>query len=137
LARRSGGRPTAVCVPSLGDQATPKADRDGVGAASRLQLREQMANVRLHGLLGEEQLLADLAIGEPVPDEPENLDLTRRRRLTDLAEGCERDDFAVAARPTPCGDLLELARVVLIPAQNLLALGSVHGSRIGGRETTL
>ena len=106
-------------------------------ATSRLQLREQVADVRLHGLFREEQLNADLAVRETVADQPENLELTRRRCLSDLAKRREWDDFAVAVRPAPRGDLLEATRVILVPAQNLLPLCGVHGSRIGFRDPTL
>jgi hypothetical protein len=96
-----------------------------------------VADVRLYGLLRKEELNADFPVGETVADEPENLELTRRRCLTDLAERREWDDFTVAVRPAPSSDLLEATRVVLVAAQNLLALCGVHGSRIGVWDTTL
>ena len=69
----------------LRDEPTPEANSYGVGSAARLKLRQQVADVRLDGLLREEEPLADLTIHEPVGDELENLDLAGRRILTDLA----------------------------------------------------
>ena len=43
-----------------------------------------MADVGLHGLLREEEALADLAVHEPVGDELQDLDLAGRRVLADL-----------------------------------------------------
>ena len=45
-----------------------------MGSAARLKLRQQVADVRLDRLLGEEEPLADL-VDEPVGDELEQLDL--------------------------------------------------------------
>jgi hypothetical protein len=56
-------RPGCVAA-ALDDQVSAKADRDRVGAAACLELREQVAHVRLHRLLGEEEALADLAVHE-------------------------------------------------------------------------
>ena len=50
--------------PDLLDQAAAEADRHRVAAAAGLQLREQVAHVRLDGLLGEEERLADLTVHE-------------------------------------------------------------------------
>ena len=69
----------------LRDEPTPEADRYGVGSTSCLKLREQVADVRLHGLLGKEEPFADLAVHESVCDELEDFDLARRRILPDLA----------------------------------------------------
>ena len=44
-----------------------------------------MTDVRLHRLLGEEQVLSDLTIDEPVRDELENLDLAGGRLLLELS----------------------------------------------------
>jgi hypothetical protein len=48
-------------------------------ARARLQLREQMADVRLDGLLGEKQPLPDRAVDQPVRDQLRHLDLTAAR----------------------------------------------------------
>ena len=52
----------------LADDAAAEADGDGVGARPGLQLRQQMADVRLHRLLGQKQPLPDLAVHETVRD---------------------------------------------------------------------
>ena len=69
----------------LRNEPTPEANRYGVGSAARLKLRQEMAHVRLDRLLGEEQPLADLPVDETVGDELENLQLTGRRLLLELA----------------------------------------------------
>ena len=74
----------ADCL-ALSNEPTPEANGYGVGSAARLKLRQQMADVRLHRLLGEEESLADLAVHEPVGDELQDLDLPRRRLLLELA----------------------------------------------------
>ena len=86
----------------LGNEPTPEANGYGVGSASRLKLREQMTDVGLHRLLGEEQVLSDLTIHEAVGDELKDLDLAGRRLLPQLLNlRLERDDLGdrgVAAR---------------------------------------
>jgi len=69
----------------LRNEPTPEANRYGVGSAARLKLREQVAHMRLDGLLREEEALADLAVHEPVGDELQNLDLAGCGILADLA----------------------------------------------------
>ena len=69
----------------LQDEPTPEANRYGVGSTSCLKLRQQVADVRLDRLFGQEESLADLAVHETVGDELENLDLTCRGVLADLA----------------------------------------------------
>ena len=93
----------------------------------------------LDRLFGEEQALSDLTVDEPVGDELENLDLTSGRVLTELASrrGRERDDCAVAAGAPARGSRLEAATVVAVAIQDLLTLGGVHGSRIGGPRVPL
>src|SRR5712691_3327754 len=94
---------------------------------ARLQLRQKMPNVRLHGLLGEEEALTDVAVDEAVRDKLEDLDLARCRLLLELPDGSlERNDLRAAAR-TPCRDFLKAARMVHVAAENLLALCGVHG----------
>ena len=66
----------------LGDQATAQADRHRVGPGARLKLRQQMTHVRLHGLLRQEEPLADLAVHEAVRDQSQ--DRKRRRRNAKL-----------------------------------------------------
>ena len=69
----------------LCDEPTPEADSYGVGSAARLELREQVADVGLDRLLGQEQPLPDLTVHEPVRDELKHLDLTCRRIWPDVA----------------------------------------------------
>ena len=123
----------------LANEPTPEANRYGVGSASRLKLREQVADVGLDGLLRKEEPFADLPIDEPVCDELQHFDLASRRVLTDLAGRGrrERDDRTAAGRAAPGGSRLEAAAVVSVPVQDLLALGRVHGSGIGARATAL
>lgn len=92
-----------------------------------------MADVRLDGLFREEEPLADLAVDESVRDELQHLDLARRRLLLELAENRRRegDHGTGAARAASCGGCLEAPAVVPIPAQDLLALCSVHARGIG------
>src|SRR5215470_5694124 len=104
--------------------------RPGAG----LQLCQQVADVRLDRLLGEEEADADLAVHEAVGDQLEYLDLTRRRLLLELLQGAgERDDLGAAAAPFRDG--VEASRMVDVAGQDLLALGSVHGRWRIGLET--
>ena len=50
----------------LRNEPTPEANRYGVGSTSCLKFRQQVTDVRLDGLLGEEEALADLAVDEAV-----------------------------------------------------------------------
>jgi len=110
-----------------------------VRARARLQLGEQVADVRLHRLLREEEALADLAVHETVGDQLENLDLAARRLLLEFAQRArERDDLGLLpAVRAPRRDLVESARVPDVTAQDLLTLGGVHGALIGGRQRPL
>ena len=105
-----------------------------MGSAARLKLRQQVADVRLDRLLGEEEPLADLTVDETVRDELENLDLAGGRLLLELAQGQgERDHLAVAVAVAVAPRRsrgLEAAAVVDVAAQDLLALGSVHTAGI-------
>jgi hypothetical protein len=100
-------------------------------ARARLQLRKQVANVRFHRLLREEEADADLAVDEAVRDQLQHLDLSRRRLLLELLQRAgERDHLGAAAAPFRDG--VEAPRMVDVTGQDLLALGSVHGRwRIG------
>ena len=126
------------CESALSNEPTPIANRYGVGSASRLELREQMPHVRLHGLLREEQPLADFPVYEAVGDQLQNLDLPRRRLLLELAKRVlERDHVRAAGTTTPRRDFLEAARMRQITAQDLLALSSVHARSIGAPSEPL
>jgi hypothetical protein len=122
---RGAGRPLA-----LADQPAAEADGDCVRAAAGLQLREQVADVRLDRLLREEEALADLAVDEAVTDQLEDLDLAVRRLLLELPQGSlERDDVGAPATAAAAsgGDRLEATRVVQVPAKDLFPFRSVHG----------
>jgi hypothetical protein len=114
------------------DDAAAEADRDGMRTGARLKLREKVADVRLHRLLGEEEPLADLAVDEAVGDQLEHLDLAHRRLLLELAQrALERDHLGARPGSAARRDLLEPARVICVPAQDLFALGGVHARDIG------
>jgi hypothetical protein len=123
----------------LTNEPAPEANRYGVGSASCLKLRQQMADVRLHRLLREEEPLADLAVHEAVCDELQNLDLTRGRILSDLPRRRrgERDHGAAASRAAPRRGRFEPPAVIAVPVQDLSALSSVHVFRIGRRAVPL
>jgi len=90
--------------------------------------------VRLDRLFREEEPNADLAVHEAVGDQLEHLDLPRRRLLLELLQRAgERDDLGAAA--APLRDSVEAPRMVDVTGQDLLALGSVHGSGRIGLET--
>src|SRR5581483_3604076 len=94
-----------------------------MGARARLELGEQMADVRLHGLLGEE---------EPLPD------LAHRRLLLELAQrSLERDDLGACGRAAAGSDLLETPRMAGVAVENFLALCGVHAGGIGPVEGPL
>src|SRR5262249_38590358 len=64
--------------PPLNLAAAP--DRDRVGAGSRLQLREEMADVRSHGALGYTPPRSRLAVREAAVDQRDNGTLLPRQR---------------------------------------------------------
>src|SRR3954453_16584339 len=98
-----------------------------MGARARLQLREEVADVALDRLLGEEETHADLAVHEAVRDQLKDLDLPHRRLLLQLAgRALEGDALRAVDRPTAGCALLEPPRVVLLAVKDLFALSSVH-----------
>jgi hypothetical protein len=121
------------------NEPTPEADSYGVGSTSCLKLRQEMAHVRLHRLLGEEESLADLAVDEAVSDELQDLDLAGGRILAELTlrRWREGNDGATASRAATCRSRLEPAAVVAITVQDLPALCGVHVSGIGAPVTAL
>src|SRR5690348_2482084 len=109
-----------------------------MGAGARLELREDVADVRLHRLLREEEPLADLAVHEAVGDQLEHLDLPHRRLLLELAErALERNHLGGAAAAPPRRDRFEAARVGGVAVEDLLAFCGVHGPNIGAATTPL
>jgi hypothetical protein len=122
---------------SSADQTAPKADGHGMRARSGLQLRQQVADVRLDRLLAETESLADLPVDKSVRDQLEHLDLAGGRLLLELLErGCERDHLGGAVG-TPGRDRLEAARMVHVATQDLLTLSSVHERAIGATKARL
>ena len=63
---------------------TVRPIHSGLGATLHAELRQQAGHVVLDGLLGEEQPFADLAVGQPVADQAENLTLARGERREPL-----------------------------------------------------
>ena len=115
----------------LREDPTTETDCDGMGTGAGLELREQMADVRLHRFLREEEHLADLAVDETFGDEPEHLDLARGGLLLELAQRSrERDDLGTLAS-TPGRRSVEALGMIGVPAQDLIPLDRVHECRIG------
>jgi hypothetical protein len=100
-----------------------------VCAAPGLQLREQMAYVALHRLLGEEEAHADLAVHEAVRDQLEHLDLARGRLLLELLQRPAEGNDLRALPAAPLRHRVEAATVVHVSGQDLFALCSVHRNR--------
>jgi hypothetical protein len=94
--------------------------------------------MRLDRLLREEKTVSDLAVHEAVGDELKHFDLAGRRLLLELLERTrERDHIGTAIAASLC-NRVEAAAVVHVSGQDLLTLGSVHGSgRIGLDTQTL
>ncbi len=116
----------------LADDPAAEADGHRMRTRASLELRQQMAHMRFHRLLRQEQPLADLAVHKPVRDELQHFDLPARRLLLELAKrALKRDHVRPAGTTTPRRDFLEAARVGQITAEDLLALSSVHGPSIG------
>ena len=99
-----------------------------------------MADVGFHRLLGEEQLLPDLAVHKAVRDELKNLELARGGLLLELPEHgrrSERDHGAGALGVPARRSRLETSAVVAIPVEDLPPLCGVHALRIGLRRIAL
>ena len=97
-----------------------------------------MANVALHGLLGEEEPVADLAVHETFGDELQDLDLPGRRSVLRL--GCGRSPRVVrkfGGRGTASGQRREPLRVLPVTGEDLVALRGVHKPAIGGSRWPL
>ena len=126
-----GGLPT----PALGDQAPAKADGHCMRARARLELCEEMADVRLDRLLGEEEAVPDLAVHQAFADELEDFDLAVGWLLLELLQRSGKgDDLAASALTcTTCRDCVEAARVVDVPVKDLLTLCSVHDGLLSAR----
>lgn len=123
---------------ALGDKTATEANGDSVRTRPRLQLGEQMADVRLDRFLRQEQALTDLPVHEPVGDELQHLHLASCRLLLERARRRLQREHGSTAVPAPARrDLVELARMRQITAQDLLALGSVHLPSIGARQLSL
>ena len=84
-------------------------------------------------------MLTDLSIHQSVCDELKNLDFPRGGILADLAGRGRRewDDRAVPARAPAGRSRLEAAAVVTVAVEDLLTLGGVHASGIGGAAYAL
>src|SRR5215470_1007617 len=103
-------------------------------ARARLKLCEQMAHVRLHRLLGEEEAVPDLTVHQALADQLQDFDLAVGGLLLELFQRSgEWNDLPASTVARPSGrDRVEAARVVDVAVEDLLTLGSVHdGLRIG------
>jgi len=106
-----------------------------VGPRAGLQLRQQVAHVRLDRLLREEESHSDLAVHEAVGDQLEHLDLACGRLLLELLQGAgERDDLGALVAAL-LRNRVETAAVVHVTGQDLFPLGSIHGNRDIGLGT--
>jgi len=110
-----------------------------VGSTSRLKLREQVPNVGLDRLLGEEEPLADLPVHQSIRHELEDLDLAGGWIGPSFPGGgwAEGDDRSVPPRASARRSRLEAAAVIAIPIQDLLTLRGVHECGIGVRTAVL
>src|ERR671936_1650165 len=102
-----------------------------MGTRARLELGEEVADVRLHSLLREKQPLADLAVNQPVGNELEHLELAPGRLLLELLERAGEGNDLRAVVTALLRDRLEAARMIAVAVQDLVALGSVHDAAIG------
>jgi hypothetical protein len=98
-------------------------------ARAGLELREQMAHVALHGLLGQEEPHADLAVHEAVGDQLQHLDLASGRLLLELLQRPAEGNDLRAPTAAALRHRVETAAVVHVSGQDLFALSSVHGNR--------
>jgi hypothetical protein len=115
----------------LGDQAASEADGDRVRPGARLQLGEQVADVRLHRLLAQEETDSDLPIHEAVRDQLKNFDLAHRGLLLQLAQGASKGDYLCISVLPLGGNSVEPTLVIHVSAQDFFALGGVHIGPIG------
>jgi hypothetical protein len=122
----------------LADDAAAKADGDGMGARTRLQLREQMPDVRLDRLLRQEEPLADLTVHEALRDQLQHLDLPHGGLLLQFPKrALERNHLAAGSRAPASGNLLEATRMIRVAGHDFLALSGVHAEGIGGTRYPL
>ncbi len=107
-------------------------------ARARLELRQQVPYVRLDRFLGQKELLADFPVHEAVGDQLQNLDLAPRRLLLELAHrALKRDHVGPTGTATSRRNFLEAARMRQVPAEDLLALSSIHAPNIGALSMPL
>src|SRR5689334_13450706 len=97
-----------------------------MGPRAGLELGEQVTDVALDRFLAQEEPNADLPVHESVRDELQHLDLTRRRLLTALLHGGLEGDHLRDRLIAPRRHRLEPGGVFAVPAQDLVALSSVH-----------
>ena len=122
----------------LADDPAAEAHCDRMRTGARLELRKQVSDVRLHRFLRQEQLLADLAVHEPVGNELQDFDLAPRRLLLELAQRVlKRNHVGPASTATPRRNFLEAARMRQVTAEDLLALSGIHAPSIGASPESL
>jgi len=92
----------------------------------------------LHGLLREEETVADLPVDEALRDKLEHLNLARSRRMLRLLGGSARGELdQLRNGGTPLGHRLETSRVLAVPGEYLVSLGRIHAPGIGLARTLL
>ncbi len=64
--------PLSVCLASFPGfhEAGFVGDHDGLGAVAQVELLEEVGDVRLDGVLADDERCGDLAVGEAAGDEP-------------------------------------------------------------------
>jgi len=111
---KNAGSARRFCIPvaRLADDAAAEADGNRVGAGARLELRQDVADVRLDRLLREEELHADLAVDEAVAISWSTSTSRIVGSCSSSRSGLERDHIRTGTIPAPLSHLLEPCRVV-------------------------
>ncbi len=63
------------------DEAVVEGEHDGGGAVAQIELREDVADVALHGRLAHKELLGDLGVARPATHHAEHIELAPRELL--------------------------------------------------------
>ena len=114
----------------------PEADGYGMRARAHIQPCKEMADVHLDGLLGEKELLTDLASRKALRDQLEYLDLPLRRLPLDSLQ-LPLQPRAIVADAETQGHFVESTDVIRVTAQYRTACSGVHPTAIGGTKTAV